>query len=118
MDQFTEQETQKEPSEQAQDKHEPSSAQILAAIEVPVLAVQTKIEAMALDVDLHAVTERSIKTEPRVSMMRGELETLKAMVAALKSAWDWLEFRGAEKILVTLKRSGRCEAHEKIRTTA
>ncbi|KAJ1174799.1 hypothetical protein NDU88_000090 [Pleurodeles waltl] len=97
MDRYVAQGSQRESDEQTGANPEPSSAQILAAIEASRLAVQTKIETMALDVnllgvDLHAVPERSIKTEQHVSALQNELDTLKAMEAALELAIEGYDY--------------------------
>ncbi|KAJ1205705.1 hypothetical protein NDU88_001133 [Pleurodeles waltl] len=73
-----------------QDLQGPTVAQILAAIEASSPAVQVKIEAIALDVnllrsDVCKVLKRSVAIERHVSDLHEEMRTLKATVVAIET---------------------------------
>ncbi|KAJ1205666.1 hypothetical protein NDU88_001094 [Pleurodeles waltl] len=77
---------------------EPTGVQILAAIESSWHAMQTQIEAIAVDVnllraDLRVVAERSVATEKQVTCLQSDMDTLKASVGILEAKTYKLETR-------------------------
>ncbi|KAJ1100352.1 hypothetical protein NDU88_005438 [Pleurodeles waltl] len=82
----------------SQGTSESTGIQVLTAIKVSNLAVQTKVMTIAIDVnllraDLRKVAERTVETETNVTELREEISVLNTAVAALKVHSSRLEAR-------------------------